>query len=225
MKVTVRLFAGLKEWVGRQEITVNLPEGATVSDLAEHLGREYPRLKPILPGLAFAVNEEYRSRDYVLHDNDEVALIPPISGGADDFELTDQALDPTPLIAAVSDPANGALVLFLGNVRDEDQGRKVRYLEYDAFRSMAAKEMRRAVEEALARWPAVKIALRHRVGRLPVGETALIVAVSAPHRDEAFEACRHVIDRIKQIVPIWKKETWEDGESWLEGHPVQAAND
>ncbi len=223
MKVSVRLFAGLKELVGGQEIVVQLPEDATVSDLAEQLAGKYPQLKPLIPGLAFAVNEEYRSRDYVLQDSDEVALIPPISGGAA-FELTDEVLDPLPLIAAVTDPANGAVVLFVGSVRDEDQGRKVLSLEYDAFRSMAAKEMRRVVEEALGRWQEVKIALRHRVGLLRVGEMALIVAVSAPHRGEAFDACRYVIDRIKQTVPIWKKETWEDGESWL-GGPLEGAND
>jgi molybdopterin synthase catalytic subunit len=137
------------------------------------------------------------------------------------FDLTENALDPNPLVNDVRRPGAGALVLFFGVVRDEDQGRKVRYLEYDAYRSMAEKEMRKVGEEVLARWPSTRIAMRHRVGRLAVGETALIVAVTAPHRSVAFEACRHAIDRIKEIVPIWKKETWEDGEAWLEGHPVR----
>jgi len=137
------------------------------------------------------------------------------------FDLTEDLLDPKPLIENVQRPGSGALVLFLGVVRDEDQGRKVRYLDYDAYRSMAEKEMQRVGEEVLARWPSTRIAMRHRVGRLAVGETALVVAVSAHHRGEAFEACRHAIDRIKEIVPIWKKEVWEDGEAWLEGHPVR----
>ena len=136
------------------------------------------------------------------------------------FELTEDILDPRPLIEKVQHSGSGALVLFLGVVRDEDQGRKVRYLEYDAYRSMAEKEMRQVGEEVVARWPSTRIAMRHRVGRLAVGETALIVAVSAPHRSEAFEACRYAIDRIKEVVPIWKKEVWEDGEAWLEGHPA-----
>lgn len=138
------------------------------------------------------------------------------------FELTEEALDPGPLIELVRQPGSGALVLFLGVIRDEDQGRKVRYLEYEAHRSMAAKEMRKVGDEVLARWPSARAAMRHRVGRLGVGETALIVAVATPHRHEAFDACRYAIDRIKEIVPIWKKEVWEDGEAWLEGHPVQA---
>jgi MoaE-MoaD fusion protein len=225
MNVTIRLFAGLKELVGGQEIAVQIRDGATVGELEERLAQEYPRLKPVLPGLAFAVGEEYRTRGYVLHDNDEIALIPPISGGSRVFEVTDEVLDSGPDIAAVADPANGALVLFLGTVRSEDQGRKVRHLEYDAFRSMAEKEMRKVGDEVLARWPVVKLAMRHRVGRLQVGETALVVAVSAPHRREAFAACAYSIDRIKETVPIWKKETWEDGEAWLSGHPVDTANE
>jgi molybdopterin synthase catalytic subunit len=219
------MFAGLKELVGGQEIVVELPDGARVGDLAEALGREYPRLKAVIPGLAFAVNEEYRSHEHVLHDNDEIALIPPISGGTNIFELTDEPIDPAPLVAHVSDQANGAVVVFLGTVRSEDRGRKVLSLEYEAYRSMAAKELRRVAEETRERWLEAKVAMRHRIGRLQVGETALIIAVSAPHRNEAFEACRYVIDRIKQIVPIWKKETWEDGESWLEGHPGEAECD
>ena len=137
------------------------------------------------------------------------------------FDLTEDPLDPSPLMEEVRHPGSGALVVFLGVVRDEDQGRKVRYLDYEAYRSMAEKEMRRVGEEVLSRWPLTRIAVRHRFGRLEVGETALIVAVSAPHRSDAFEACRHAIDRIKEIVPTWKKEVWEDGEAWLEGRPVQ----
>jgi len=137
------------------------------------------------------------------------------------FDLTEEPLDPNAVIGRVRHPGSGAVVVFLGIVRDEDQGRKVRYLEYDAYRSMAEKEMRRVGEEVLARWPATRIAVRHRFGRLEVGEMALVVAVSAPHRRDAFEACRFAIDRIKEIVPIWKKEVWDDGEAWLEGHAVR----
>jgi len=137
------------------------------------------------------------------------------------FELTDDVLDPKPLIEKVQHSGSGALVLLLGVVRDQNQGRKVRFLEYDAYRSMAEKEMRRVGDEIATRWPAARIAMRHRVGRLAAGETALVIAVSAPHRSEAFEACRYAIDRIKEIVPIWKNEVSEDGEAWLEGHPVR----
>jgi molybdopterin synthase catalytic subunit len=137
------------------------------------------------------------------------------------FDLTEEPLDPNTVMEQVRHPGSGAVVVFLGVVRDEDQGRRVRYLEYDAYRSMADKEMGRVGEEVLARWPAARIAMRHRFGRLPVGETALVVAVSAPHRGDAFDACRYAIDRIKEIVPIWKKEVWDDGEAWLEGHAVR----
>jgi molybdopterin converting factor subunit 1 len=219
VRVKAKLFAGIRELVGASEVVVDLPDGATVRDLEERLGCDYPRLEPLLPSLAFAVDEEYTARDHVLHDGNEVAVIPPISGGAI-IDLTEERLDPGPVIDAVLHPGSGAVVVFLGTVRDEDQGRKVRYLEYDAYRSMAEKEMQRIGEELLARWPAARIAMRHRFGRLEVSETALVIAVSAPHRADAFEACRYAIDRIKEIVPIWKKEVWDDGEAWLEGHPA-----
>ena len=137
------------------------------------------------------------------------------------FDLTDEPLDPNAVTEQVRHPGSGAIVVFLGVVRGEDQGRKVQYLEYDAYRPMAEKEMRKIGEEALGRWPAARIAMRHRFGRLEVGETALVIAVSAPHRAEAFEACRYAIDRIKETVPIWKKEVWEDGEAWLEGRAIR----
>ena len=221
MRVRVRLFAGVKELVGQQELVVQLPDGASVRDLERALAQEYPQLAPLLPGLVFAVAEEYRTREFVLHEDDEVALIPPISGGSDAFAVTEEALDPRPVIESVHEPGSGAVVLFLGVVRDEDQGRRVRYLEYEAYRPMAVKELRRVGQEVAARWPSVRVAMRHRVGRLAVGETALVVAVAAPHREEAFAACGYTVDRIKAIVPIWKKEVWEDGEAWLEGRPVQ----
>jgi len=137
------------------------------------------------------------------------------------FDLTEEPLDPGQVIQQVRHAGSGAVVVFLGTVRDEDQGRRVRYLEYEAYRSMAEKEMEGVGDEALTRWPSVRIAMRHRIGRLAVGDVALVIAVSAPHRSDAFEACRYAIDRIKEVVPIWKKEVWEDGEAWLEGHAVR----
>ncbi len=135
------------------------------------------------------------------------------------FELTEEPLDPAAVIAAVSHEGCGAVVVFLGVVRGVDEGRKVRYLEYDAYAPMAEKELRRIGDEIAERWPEARIAICHRFGHLEVGETALVIAASASHRAEAFEACRYAIDRIKEVVPIWKKEVWEDGEAWLEGHP------
>jgi molybdopterin synthase catalytic subunit len=136
------------------------------------------------------------------------------------FEVTEEPLEPAAVIAAVSHKGAGAVVVFLGVVRGDNMGREVRYLEYDAYAPMAEKELRRIGDEVTERWQGARIAIRHRFGHMEVGETALAIAASAPHRAEAFEACRYAIDRVKEIVPIWKKEVWEDGEAWLEGRPA-----
>lgn len=221
MRVRVRLFAGLRDIVGQREVTVDLAEGATVSDLRSRLEQLFPQLTSFMPALAYAVNEEFRSLDYRLREEDEVALIPPISGGEQIFDVTYDVLDVGPLLEAVRTDRDGAVVLFCGTVRGENEGRKVLHLEYDAYASMAAKAMRQIGDEIVSRWPDAKVAMRHRLGRLSVGEISIVIAVGAPHRQEAFEACRYAIDRVKEIVPIWKKETWEGGEAWLEGHPVR----
>lgn len=134
------------------------------------------------------------------------------------FVITKDTLDPKALADFVRRDESGAVALFYGVVRDNSDGRRVQYLEYDAYPSMAVKKMREVAEEARARWPITEIAVAHRIGRLEIGETSLLVAVSSPHRREAFEACHHAVDRIKEIVPVWKKEVWEDGEAWVEGH-------
>ena len=134
------------------------------------------------------------------------------------FEVTDQPLDPAPLVASVRRDESGAVALFYGVVRNENMGRGVLYLEYDAYPEMALKKMREVAEEVRAKFPITDIGIMHRIGRLEIGETSLLVAVSSGHRKEAFEACHYAVDRIKQIVPVWKKEVWEDGEEWIEGH-------
>ena len=134
------------------------------------------------------------------------------------FAVTHDRLDPAPLVEAVRRDASGAVALFYGVVRNENLGRAVQYLEYDAYPEMAVKKMREVADEVRARFPITDIGVLHRVGRLEVGETSLLVAVSSPHRKEAFEACHYAVDRIKQVVPIWKKEVWEDGSEWVEGH-------
>ena len=134
------------------------------------------------------------------------------------FEITSDPLDPAPLVAAVRRDESGAVTLFYGVVRNENVGRNVRYLEYDVYPEMAIKKMREVAEEVRAKYPITGIGVLHRVGRLEIGETSLLVAVSSAHRAAAFEACHFAVDRIKQIVPIWKKEVWDDGEEWIEGH-------
>ena len=137
------------------------------------------------------------------------------------FEVTADPLDPQRLADHVRRDESGAVALFYGVVRNNSRGRRVLYLEYDAYPEMAERVMRQIAEEAMARWPLTDIAIQHRTGRLEIGETSLLVAVSSPHRKQAFEACHHIVDRFKEIVPIWKKEVWEGGEVWIEGEPVE----
>jgi molybdopterin synthase catalytic subunit len=141
------------------------------------------------------------------------------------FEVTGEPLEPQRLIDNVREDESGAVAVFLGVVRDNNMGRRVLFLEYDAYPEMAAKVMRQIAEEAMERWPLSDVAMQHRTGRLEIGETSLLIAVSSPHRKEAFEACHHLVDRFKEVVPIWKKETWEGGEVWIEGEqPVQQSD-
>ena len=227
MKVNVRLFAGLNELLGQKHVSLELAEGATVVQLRDKLGQEYPAVTPYLTALVCAIDEEYVNSDYALHDGDEVALIPPVSGGGGDegwFQVTSEPLDGERLMEAVRRDGSGAVVLFSGVARDHSEGRRVRALEYEAYPSMAEKKLREVADEVRARWPITAIGVLHRTGRLAIGETSLLVAVSAAHRREAFEACHYAVDRIKQIVPIWKKEIWEDGDgAWVGGHQVETA--
>jgi molybdopterin synthase catalytic subunit len=233
MKAKVRLFARLAELAGARETEVELGEGLSVAEAFAVLCRDYPELADLGGSLMYAVNAEYVSPDHPLRPGDELALIPPVSGGADaaarpepvegalgPFEITAEPLDPRPIAEAVRRDASGAVVVFLGVVRDNSMGRRVLYLEYDAYPEMATQVMRRIAEEAAARWPLTGVAMRHRTGRLEIGETSLVIAVSSPHRAEAFAACHHLIDRFKEVVPIWKKEVWEGGEVWIEGEEV-----
>lgn len=139
------------------------------------------------------------------------------------FVVTEDPLDPKALVEFVRRDESGAVALFYGVVRNNSEGRKVLHLEYDAHPSMAVKKMREVAQEVRARWPITEIAVAHRIGRLEIGESSLLVAVSSPHRQEAFEACHYAVDRIKQIVPVWKKEVWEGGQAWVEGHVVPVA--
>ena len=227
MKVNVRLFAGLSDLLGQRQVSLELAEGATVAQLRDQLSREYPAVTPFLASLVCAIDEEFVPTEHSLRDGDEVALIPPVSGGSADgegwFQVTSEPLDPQRLVEAVRRDESGALALFYGVARNHSEGRRVRALEYDAYPSMAEKKLREVAEEVRARWPITGIGVLHRVGRLAIGETSLLVAVSAAHRREAFEACHYAVDRIKQIVPIWKKEIWEDGDgAWVAGHAVDA---
>jgi len=224
VKVSLLLFASLREAVGERALSLELDEGATVADLKERLAREYPRLGPILPRVVCAIDDEYVAFEERLRDGAEVALIPPVSGGSGDlFRLTREALDGQALAALVRRDEAGAVALFYGVVRNHSEGRGVERLEYEAHESMAVRKMREVAEETKRRFPEItEVGVWHRVGTLEVGETSLLVAVSSPHRKEAFEACHWCVDRVKEVVPVWKKEHWAGGSAWVEGHPIEA---
>jgi molybdopterin synthase catalytic subunit len=219
--VRVRAFALVRQAIGTADTTIRLPPDATVSHLLDRLAADCPAVAPLLDRIVVTVNQRFAEPTERLASGDEVAVFPPVSGGA--FEthvaLTQETIDSSALVGLVTEPGAGAVVAFAGVVRDHNLGRQVRYLEYEAYPEMAEAKLLQVVTEARKRWPSIRrVAVEHRVGRLEIGETAVLVAVGAPHRDDgAFEAARYAIDRIKEIVPIWKKEGWADGAEWLEG--------
>jgi molybdopterin synthase catalytic subunit len=221
--INVRLFAGLRELAGASSVAVEVPEGATLAMVKQRIEEAHPRTRELMPTVVCAVNEEYVPGDHRVRAGDTVALIPPVSGGAPAagdglFAVTADPLDAAALVDAVRRDEAGAVALFYGVVRNENLGRRVQYLEYDAYPEMAVKKLREVADEVCARYPVTGVGILHRTGRLEIGETSLLVAVSSGHRKEAFEACHYAVDRVKQIVPVWKKEVWEDGSAWIEGN-------
>jgi molybdopterin synthase catalytic subunit/molybdopterin converting factor small subunit len=206
MVVQVRLFAGLRERAGWSQREV---EGVdTVADVWPTLA-----LGDEPPGLLYAVNHEYADRDRPLADGDEVALIPPVSGGA--FRLTDRPIDPSSVVEEVGDPRAGAVATFLGTTRVESRGRTVHYLDYEAYGGMAEKVMADLADGLKAKHDLCAVAITHRTGRVEIGEISVAIAVSAPHRAAALTACAEAIDTLKETVPLWKKEVYEGGEEWI----------
>ena len=205
MTVVVRLFAGLRERAGWSQRELDVASVAEVWPALE-LGDE-PE------GLLYAVNREYADRGQELHDGDEVALIPPVSGGT--FRVTEAPLSLEAVAAEVADERAGAVATFTGTVRRQSRGREVTHLEYEAYAEMAEDVMARLAGDLEARHDLCSIAIHHRVGRLEVGEASVLIAVSAPHRQDALAACKDAIDRLKETVPLWKKEVYEGGEEWV----------
>lgn len=222
MRVTVRLFAAYRERTGISQVELDLEEGATLQDAWRALVEQFPGLKAFHHRLVGSVNAEYVSLDTPLQEGDEVAFIPPVAGGAQDyFAIVSEPIDEAALRAYVSDPGAGAVLVFIGTTRNQTGDRRVEYLEYEAYEPLARRQMERIAEEIRARWPDVKgIAIVHRVGRLEIGEASIGIAVSSPHRATAFAACRYAIDRAKETLPVWKKEVWEGGEEWIEEGPA-----
>jgi MoaE-MoaD fusion protein len=208
VQITVRLFAGLRELAGTGRQELELPEHASVDDVwpALELGSEPA-------GLLYAVNRAYAERETQLYEGDEVALIPPVSGGA--FRLTEGPVNLTSVVVAVVDERAGAIATFLGTVRAQSRGRKVIALEYEAYAEMAEEVMAEIAAEVDERYDLCKVAVTHRLGRVEVGETSVAIAVSAPHRQDALAACADAIEALKARVPLWKKELYEGGEEWI----------
>jgi MoaE-MoaD fusion protein len=208
MHVTVRLFAGLRERAGTGQRPLELPEGARVGEVWPSLG-----LGDEPAGLVYAVNRAYVERERELADGDEVALIPPVSGGA--FRLTADPIDLAAVIAEVENEQAGAIATFLGTVRAESRGRKVVRLEYEAYEGMAEDVMADLAGQLTATYDLCAVAITHRIGVCEIGETSVAIAVSAAHRQDALAACKEAIDTLKEIVPLWKKEVYEGGEEWI----------
>jgi molybdopterin synthase catalytic subunit/molybdopterin converting factor small subunit len=208
MKVAVRLFAALRERAGAREAALELDDGASVDDVWPALGLgEEPA------GLVYAVNRAYVERGTPLADGDEVALIPPVSGGA--FILSGEPLSLERAAAEVASDGAGAIATFVGTTRARSRGRDVIRLEYEAYEGMAEAEMERIAGVLRDRHDVIDIAIHHRVGPVEIGETSVVIAVSAAHRAAAFDACREAIDTLKQTVPLWKKELYVGGEEWI----------
>ena len=215
MKIRTRLFASAREVVGMQEVIVDAPEGVTAADLLRQIVEQYPALRRLAPSLKLAVNHEYAAGGRRLAEGDEVALIPPVSGGLDLYEVTESPLSLDTMARAVGQNTSGAIASFLGVVREFARGRRVDHLVYDAYPEMAVAKMRQIGDEIHARWPVDRVAMVHRVGRLTVGEASVAIAIASPHRQEALQACAYAIERLKEVVPIWKKEVWADGSEWI----------
>ncbi len=223
MNVRVVLFAKPRELVGKPNLELALPTGATAADAWSQLSSRYD-LGPLPRSFRCAVNSEYAGWDDPLKEGDELAVIPPVSGGAIGerqglVALSEEPLDPRAITDRVRSDGDGALVVFEGIVREHSRGKQVRALVYEAYGSMAQKQIEQLAEEAARRWPISKVAVVHRTGTLQVGEVSVVIAVAAPHRGEGFDACEWLIDELKRTVPIWKKEIYTEGEAWIEDRP------
>ena len=236
MRVRVVPFGVLKDWFGSAVKPVDLPGGASVAELLESLRKQLPERAPaeILRGIAISVNAEYALATQILHEGDEVGLLPPVSGGTArpanlldgtggdpsiNVALTRDFIDTAGIVADAKHAEDGAVVVFDGIVRNHSRGRRTLHLDYEAYEEMALRQMREIAAQARSKCAIRQVTMIHRLGRLEIGETSVLIVVASAHRSAAFEACRWLIDTLKQTVPIWKKETFVDGEVWAPGEP------
>ena len=228
MRVRVLFFGQIKEITGTSEEEVEVLEGGDLQGLLESYAGRFPRLEAMRHAVVLARNQEFADPSALLSDGDEVAFLPPVSGGSEPAEprmelseefiaIVREPIDTGALVAGLQRAEDGAVVVFEGVVRNHSGGKATLYLEYEAYEPMALEQMRALAREARQRWPIDRIGILHRLGRLEIGEASVVIVVTSAHRHPAFEACRHTIDRLKETVPIWKKEYFTDGAVWVEG--------
>ncbi len=229
MNVNVVFFASLVDIVGSRQLNLDIGDGARVGDVLDQLESSYPRFKAYRSVLLTALNEDYVESSRTLAEGDELAVFPPVSGGqvqANDltislpnhfYQITREAIDSQKIARELLRGDDGAICVFEGVVRNNSKGKATRYLIYEAYESMALKKLREIGESVRQVWEIDSIAIVHRLGRMEIGETSVAVIVTSAHRRPAFDSCHYAIDRLKKIVPIWKKEFFEDGEVWVEG--------
>lgn len=223
MRVHVLFFGSLKELAGKASDEVELPDGASIRNLLAYYEAQIPRLTPSLPSIAVALNQEYASPDARLKAGDEIAFLPPVSGGKQSHaQIVRHAIDTQRAVADLKRGDDGAVVVFEGTVRNQTRGHRTLYLEYEAYEGMALQQMQLLAAQALEQFQIRDVALVHRLGRLEIGETSVLIAVASAHRAAAFDACRWLIDTLKRTVPIWKKEYFSDGAVWADGEPFPA---
>jgi MoaE-MoaD fusion protein len=229
IRIRVLLFGQLKDIVGQQEETLELAPGASLSEVVTRYGERFPRFRALAGSIACSVNQEYATGSATLKDGDEVGLLPPVSGGKSGLEEEERQAEHCSIVRnpiatqqivdTIKAGEDGATIAFEGIVRNNSRGRRTLYLDYHAYEPMALKEMRKLVHSALERFAVRDVRLVHRLGRLEIGETSVLIVVAAAHRAAAFEACRWLIDTLKKTVPIWKKEYFQDGAVWADGEP------
>jgi molybdopterin synthase catalytic subunit/molybdopterin converting factor small subunit len=222
IKITALLFGQAREFVGASSLDLEVAAPATVESVFAILKAEHPRLAQMERSLLFAINEEYASPSDTLYDSDRLAILPPVSGGEtqDIFEITREPIDISSLRKQLLTGESGAVVIFDGVARNNTKGRRTLYLEYEGYVEMALKTMAQISSEVHEKWPINRVGIIHRLGRIEISESSVVIVVTSAHRRVAFEACHYAIDRLKKIVPIWKKEYFEDGEVWVEGEAM-----
>jgi len=228
MQVRVLFFGMLKDVTGRASDTLSLPARASLGDVLGHYEERFPRLREMAASIAMSINQEYAGLEAELKQGDEIALLPPVSGGAPDAAvrrvcIVREKINTQAEVDRIKQPSDGAVVVFEGIVRDHTRGRRTLYLDYEAYEEMALKQMDGLADQARSQFQIRDVALVHRLGRLEIGETSVLILVASAHRAAAFDACRWLIDTLKRTVPIWKKEYFADGAVWADGEPFPHA--